>query len=70
MTVTINRNELKVVVRELVQEILWEIEQQMPDPDIGETLRPEIAEYLRQSTEQNGVYHALEAVKRELDLEE
>ncbi len=53
-----------------MQKILWEIEQQMPDPDIGETLRPEIAEYLRQSTEQKGVYHALEAVKRELDLEE
>lgn len=66
----INRNELKAVVRELIQEILWELEQQMPDPDLGETLRPEIAEYLRQSVDQQAAYHSLDDVKRELGLDE
>ena len=70
MTVTINRDELKTVVRELVQEILWELEQQLPDPDTGETLHPDIAEYLRQSVEQENVYHSLDDVKRELGLDE
>jgi hypothetical protein len=70
MTVTINRSDLKAVVRELMQEVLWELEQQMPDPDTGETLRPEIADYLRQSPEQKGPYYSLDDVKRELGLDE
>lgn len=69
MTITINRSDLKAVVRELMQEILWELEQQMPDPDTGETLRPEVAETLRQSVDQPGPYHSLDDVKRELGLD-
>jgi hypothetical protein len=52
-----------------MQEILWELEQQMPDPDTGETLRPEIADVLRQSADQQGQYHSLDDVKRELGLD-
>jgi hypothetical protein len=70
MTMTIDRSDLKAVVRELMQEILWELEQQMPDPDTGESLRPEIAAYLRQSAEQKGPYHSLGDVKRKLGLDE
>jgi hypothetical protein len=70
MTSTINRGELKAVVRELMQEVLWELEQQMPDPDTGETLRPEIAEHLRQAAEHKEPYHSLNDVKRELGLDE
>jgi len=68
MTATINRRDLKIIVRELMQEILWELEQQMPDPDTGEKLNPEIAEYLRLPADQKGPYHSLDDVKRELGL--
>ncbi len=70
MTATINRRDLKIVVRELMQEVLWELEQQLPDPDTGEELRPEIAEYLRLPAEQKGAHHSLDDVKRELGLDE
>jgi hypothetical protein len=70
MTVIINRNDLKTVVRALLQEVLWEIEQQMPDPDAGEALHPEIVEYLRLAMEQKGPYRSLDDVKRELGLDE
>lgn len=70
MSMTVSRNDLKAIVRELMQEILWELEQQLPDPDTGENLRPEIADYLRQSDEQKGPYHSLDDVRRELGLDE
>jgi hypothetical protein len=70
MTSTIDRGDLKIVVRELMQEILWELEQQLPDPDTGEVLRPEVAEYLRQPAEHKEPYHSLEDVTRELGLDE
>ena len=68
MTDTVNRDDLKAIVRELMQEVLWEMEQQLPDPDVGETLRPEIAEYLRRAAEQKGPYHTPDDVKRRLGL--
>ncbi len=40
----LTRDDLKALVWELMEEWLWELEQQMPDPDVGLTLRPEIAE--------------------------
>jgi hypothetical protein len=36
------REDLKALLREIVQEVLWEMEQELPDPDEGLTLRPEI----------------------------
>jgi hypothetical protein len=41
-----SRDELKALVRELMEEILWEMEQQLPDPDEGLELRPEFAAIL------------------------
>jgi hypothetical protein len=41
------RDELKSLMREILQELIWEMEQEMPDPDEGLELRPEIAKYLR-----------------------
>jgi hypothetical protein len=70
MTVTVDRDNLKTLVRELMQEILWEMEQQLPDPDSALELRPEIADYLRQSPEQKDPLKSLEDVKRELGLDE
>lgn len=70
MTVTINRDDLKTLVRELMQEILWEIEQQLPDPDIGLELRPDVAEYLRIPPEEKGPLRSADELKRELGLDE
>ena len=42
----------------------------MPDPDTGEMLRPEIADYLRQPSEHKSSYHSLDEAKRELGLAE
>jgi len=66
MTVTVDRDNLKTLVRELMQEILWEIEQQIPDPDSALELRPEIAAYLRQPPEQKGSLKSLDDVRRNL----
>lgn len=41
------REDLKSLMREILEELLWEMEQESPDPDEGLELRPEIAEYLR-----------------------
>jgi hypothetical protein len=65
MTVTVNRDDLKTLVRELMQEVLWEMEQQVPDPDLGLELRPEIAAYLRKSPAQKEPLRSLEDVRKE-----
>jgi hypothetical protein len=67
---TSNRDDLKTMVRELLQEILWEMEQQLPDPDIGLELRPEIAAYLLKPLEEKSPLKFLDEVKRELGLDE
>lgn len=53
-----------------MQEVLWEMEQQLPDPDRGLAARPEIAEYLRQSAGEKGPLKSLDEIKRELGLDE
>lgn len=68
--ITLTREDLKAMIREVVQEVLWEIEQQLPDPDAGLDLHPEIAAYLRQSLAEKGPLKSLEQVKRELGLDE
>jgi hypothetical protein len=70
MVATWNRDDLKAVVRELMQEILWEMEQQLPDPDIDLEFRPEIAEYLLKPLEDKGPLWSLDDIKRELGFDE
>lgn len=67
---TMTREDLKTLVRELMQEVLWELEQQLPDPDAGLELRPEIAEYLRKPLEEKGPLKSLSEIRRELGLDE
>ncbi len=42
----LTKDDLKALSREALQELLWELEQEMPDPDEGLEFRPEVAEYL------------------------
>ncbi len=66
----IDRQELKTLVREVVEEVLWELEQSLPDPDEGKKLRPEIVEYLRRSAEQPERTYSAEEIEREFGLNE
>jgi hypothetical protein len=63
-----NRDELKNLIREVLLETLWEVEQRLPDPDEELTLRPEAAERLRTAHEERTV--SLEEVRKELGLDE
>jgi len=65
-----SREELKLLVRELLTEILWEMEQQQPDPDEGLELKPEIAEYLRQTLKDKPRGTPLAEVKRRLGYDD
>ena len=67
-TGALTREALKTLVRELMIEVLWELEQEMPDPDIGLTLRPEIAARLRRARQERPPLKSLATVKKELGL--
>lgn len=68
------REDFKLLVREAVQEafqeLLWEWEQTLPDPDEGLEFRPEVAAYLRQAMREKQRGTPLEDVVRELGLDE
>jgi hypothetical protein len=65
--------ELKGLLREIVEDVVqvafFELEQQLPDPDVGLELKSEIHERLKQSLQQNGELRTIEDVQRELDLD-
>ena len=63
---SVTRDELKSIVRELMREVLWEMEQQSPDPDEGLEFKAEIAEYLRQTLKDKPRGAPLADVKRRL----
>ncbi len=66
------RDELKGIMRELVQEVLWEIEQEVPDPDEGLDLSPEFAARLRKAMQEKDKrpLHSPAEVRRRLGLDE
>ena len=66
------RDELKELMREVVQEFIWELEQYLPDSDTGLTLKPEIAERLLklQDEKETPLLHSLQDVLNALDLDE
>jgi len=68
----LSRDELKSLVRELMEEILFEAEQQAPDPDAGLELSPEFAAILETARQEKaqGVRKLVshEEVKRRLGL--
>src|SRR5688572_25911183 len=59
------RDQAKALIRESLLEVLWEVEQHAPDPDVGQSLRPEVIERLRTAKDEHRV--SLEDVKRDLD---
>ena len=44
----VSRDELKIIMREILEELLWEMEQARPDPHEGLELRPEIVQIIQE----------------------
>lgn len=61
------RAELKAAIRDTLLEVIWEMEQYLPDPDEGLSLRPEFAKRLEEASRQASA--PLDDVKRELGLD-
>lgn len=60
--------ELKAIIRgvvgDLVEQAVFELEQQLPDPDAGKEFKPEFAAQLRQAIQEHGDLKNLEEVKK------
>ena len=65
-----SRDDLKKLIREVMQEFVLEIEQLLPDPDAGLEVNPEVAEHLAKSRDERGPYHNLVSVRKELGLDD
>jgi hypothetical protein len=68
LTVGEFKSLIRAVVDEVVQQAVFQLEQQLPDPDEGLEIRPEIAARLQESLGQNGALLSIDDVKRELKL--
>ncbi len=66
--------ELKTLIREIVEEVIqdavFQLEQQLPDPDEGLEFKPEIAERLQKFIQEKPRGIPAEQVMKELGLDE
>lgn len=66
--------DLRMIIREIVEDVVqqavFELEQQLPDPDEGLELKPEFAEQLRKSLDEERELYSLEEVKKALGLDD
>ena len=69
LTVGEFKSLLQEVVSDIVEQAVFQLEQQLPDPDAGKELRPEVAEALRQSLRDEGELLSLESVIKDLGLD-
>lgn len=64
--------EFKTLIREIVADVvekaMFELEQQLPDPDEGKELRPEVAEQLRTYLDEKPEGRPAEDILKELGL--
>jgi hypothetical protein len=65
---TIDMNELRSLVREVVYEVLAELAEDK-DPDVGLEFKPEVAEYLRSYMEERPEGFSIDDVIQELGLD-
>jgi hypothetical protein len=72
--IDITIGDLKALIRKIVEEVvneaMFELEQQLPDPDEGLEFKPEIAEYLSKPCEARGPYISMEELTEELGLDD
>jgi hypothetical protein len=67
--IDLTRDELKDLMRDILQELLWEAEQGLPDPDSGLEIRPEIAERLAAFKKDKPPTKSIDAILQELGLD-
>jgi hypothetical protein len=65
----VDREELKDLMRDILQELLWEMEQELPDPDAGLDIRPEIAEQLLKFRQERPSTKSFEEVTQALGID-
>jgi hypothetical protein len=70
LTVGEFKTMIRVIVEDIVQQAVFELEQELPDPDAGLKLRPEIVRRLWKSTHEKPEGKPIEDVVRELGLDE
>jgi hypothetical protein len=66
--ITVNMDELRNLVRQMVVEVLEDLADDQ-DPDAGLTLKPEIAEYLRRYKQERPKGRPFEDVIKDLGLD-
>ena len=64
------RDELKALIREVIEEFFWEWEQTLPDPDEGLEFKPEVAEELRAAMNEKRRGRPLRDIMKEMGLDE
>ena len=59
---------IRTMLEDVVQQAIFQLEQQLPDPDEGMEIQPELAARLQESLALNGDLLSVEDVKRGLKL--
>jgi hypothetical protein len=70
LTVAEFRMLVKAIIEDVVQEAVFTLEQQLPDPDEGKALRPEFASQLQKSINNQAELMSFEAVAKALQTDE
>ncbi|MBA3873999.1 MAG: hypothetical protein H0X30_33110 [Anaerolineae bacterium] len=61
---------IRSIVEDVVQQAVFELEQELPDPDAGKEMRSEFTEKLRQAIHEEEPLITLDEVANELGLNE
>jgi len=68
LTVGEFRTLVQEIVADAVEQAMFELEQQLPDPDAGKELRPEVAEQLRKYLDEKPEGRPAEDIMKDLGL--
>jgi hypothetical protein len=61
---------IRGIIEDVVQQAVFELEQELPDPDAGKDLRPEFADKLRRAIHDEEPLVTLDEIEKELGLNE
>lgn len=61
---------VRAIVEDAVQKAVFELEQELPDPDAGKELRPQFADKLRQALHEEESLISFDTVAKEIGLNE
>ena len=61
------KSVLRSIVEEVVAQAVFELEQELPDPDEGKSFRPEFVEKLQLALDESGELYTMDDVTKKLD---